>query len=153
MNHRTDHDSLLTDVLAEAEPAQLRATLLGDTLRQVRRRSRNRIAARMTFAGAAVMAVTLWLGRAPGTRDIERCPIVHSRPLPTGALVTTRSFNPVQRVATQRFFASFHSLEGTAPVRLITDAELLALAGPRPAVLVRVSSREQTLIFADESPQ
>src|ERR1039457_506831 len=56
MNHETDNEQLLADVLAEAAPTDFREALLGETLRLARRRRRWRQTRR-----AAALLVALGL--------------------------------------------------------------------------------------------
>lgn len=153
MSERTEHrDALLADVLAEAAPAAFRDGLLTATLAQVRRRRRGRRAMRGAgvFGVVAVLAmVGWWAGEraGSGTAELAGCRVVRTHPLAAEAVVTTRVFDPARCVASQRFAAVVRTLPGAGAVRWIGDAELLTLAGKRPAVLMRVGPQEQELIF------
>lgn len=145
-------DVLLADVLAEAEPAAFRDGLLTATLAQVRRRRRLRRALRGAgvLGAVAVLAMAGWWASGRGGRrtgELAGCREVRTHPLAAEVVVTTRAFDPARCVGSQRFAAVVQTLPGDGAVRWVDDAELLALAGKRPVVLVRVGPQEQELIF------
>lgn len=150
-----DHDrhALLADVLAEAEPAAFRSALLGDTLRLARRRRRTRLAVRVgaAAAGCAVAGFFAWRGAGPAPVATPAAP--HARvstyPLSSDAIVRTRSLDAAQQVATVATLVPVRTPAAIPDLRRIGDAELLALAAPRPVALVRVGPQAQELIFTD----
>jgi hypothetical protein len=77
--------------------------------------------------------------------------VVHTTPFAAESIVTTRASNPTPFVVSTEFAVVVHTTAVSGGVRLIGDAELLALAGPRPAVLVRLDAHSQRLIFPDEN--
>lgn len=155
MKHVPDPDPLLADVFAESETDGFRAILLATTLSKVRRRRRARIAGR-TAVPLLVMAIGWFLAaemRRVFTVDelgqgVASYALVHTEALGSDAIVRTRQIDADRLVQTMRFAAV---VQTNPSVRFIDDAELLALAGPRPAVLVRLGPDSQALIFGDEA--
>lgn len=158
MKTKPDHDSLLTDVLGEAAPGNSHAQLLEETLGHVRQRRRVRLAVR-TLVPLLVLGMvwSAWWSARPSPPDtaplIARCPIVHTRPLPVSAIVTTQHFDPSRLIVTTGFVGTVRTTPGRDGVRLVGDAELLAFVGPRPAVLVRIGPGAEELIFVDQGGQ
>ena len=155
MKTEPDHDSLLADVLAEAGSNSSRGRLLEETLGLVRRRRRVRLALRtmvpLLILGLGVFSAR-WIAlrtRLDTAPSIARCPIVHTQSLPVSAIVTTRRFDRLCWVATTGFAGTVRTVPGLNGVRLINDTELLALVGPRPAILVRVGPKDEELIFLE----
>ena len=159
MNHATDDDRLLEDVMADGLPPEFRAMLLGETLRQARRRrwARQTRPVAATLAVLAGLAALLWRTASPPsvTREAtsQSVAIVRSQPLPASRLITTRPLSADHLVGT---FASAQIVQ-TPPadgqVHLIDDAELLALAAPKPAALVRWGSDAPELVFVNPADQ
>ena len=155
-----DHDPLLADVLAEAEPADFRAALLGETLRLARRRRIGRRVRRSALVATIVLgAVTLGLWKNPPSSPAPAA-VLPASPASAYTLIRSQIFPEAARVATQPFqpdrivssFAGVVTIRTPMAdrfVRLIDDDELLALASPRPAALVRIGPATQELIFAD----
>jgi hypothetical protein len=151
MNDHAHNDELLGDVLAEGRAAGRRAVLLGDTLRQVRRRRRFHTGRRWVSAFAVIVAAA-WLlkGRSPATRQPGSGPpyqvartvafpppaVIQTTPFPDGAIV--RSHPSAVLVTTVPSGKELHEL---------TDEDLLALA-PNPAILVRHGPDAAELVFA-----
>ena len=151
----TETEQLLQDVLAEGHPMEFREKLLGETLRGVRRRRRFR-AARRVAAGLAALVVcgtAIWtfVTRHPASALNKvsefHCKVVHTRPLPVTAVVAT------QRLATNQLIDSTSTAQVVATVkgdfRTIGDDELLALVGPRPALLIRLAPGSEMLVLVD----
>jgi hypothetical protein len=158
MNRKADNE-LLDDVLAEAAPENLRETMLGETLRFVRRRRRFRQTRNMTgiFIALALLGIFIW------QRDLSRKPIaavpstpklieksytlVRTRPLPSNEIVATHS------LPGEQFFSSAQAVEivqtTTGNFRVIDDEELLALVASHPAILVRTGPQSEKLVFAN----
>lgn len=155
-------DSLLAAVLGETASDEFRAALLAETLRRAQNRRRLRCA--RAFAGVLVVPLLFatWLlsSRRPGplpppaTPTVDLIPaftILRTRPA-IAPTVATRPLPESQRIETM-------TLAGPALVRtdrrhsplLIDDAELLALAAPRHAALVRLGPGVQRLVFGDGS--
>ena len=141
MNHQNDKERLLADVLAGEDGAGFREALLSETLRLARRRRHFR----QTRRASAVVAVFVglgWLGwhslpwqvKSPEAMQ-QNYVVVHSQPLAVDQRVA--SFTNVQRVQTA---------QGVGQFREIGDDELLALAEPRPAALVRRGPHTAELI-------
>lgn len=155
-------DDLLADVLAETEPPDFRAALLGETLRLARRRRRVRQARRIVAAAALItLGSVLFWPRATSlqTTEIARQPpspagpytLIATQPLAEAALVRTRPL-PSSRIVTSVATVTTVTTQRDAPlVHAIGDSELLALA-PQPAALIRVGPGAQELIFTDGEP-
>lgn len=158
MNDRADQRELLDDVLAEASPPDFRASLLGETLRLARRRRRWR-QTRQTGGVLAMLllaALLAWQNR-PAKVSIVRAPaeistpqsyrLVETQPLPAGAVVTTGNFTAVKMISSEAAVAQIATRSGG--FRFINDEQLLALVGPRPAMLIRTGPDSEELVFAD----
>ena len=155
MTPPSDREHLLDDVMAESAPTEFRAALLGETLRLARRRRIVRRVRRTGVALAAVMlaAVAAWKNFAPpGAAPrpvVAGCEIVLTRPLAAGAIVTTRAFGAERWVASVASVGVIRTARGAAEIHEINDHELLALAAPRLAALVRVGPQAQELLFIE----
>jgi len=145
-------------VLSEAAPADFRETLLGGTLHLVRRRRRWRQTRR---AGGALMLLALFsalvwqnLPNHPAAptlvaKTIEKSyQLVHTRPFPANAVVTTRLLATEQLIASATTVVVVRTTGG-GNSRVINDEELLALLSPRPAVLIRLGPDSERLIFVN----
>ena len=159
MNQPVDNEHLLADVLAEAAPAGFREALLGETLRLARRR-RLVWQARRTItvlAVAGVLAILVWRNLPPrpavGPAPVTGCQIIHTRPLPVGNIVTTLPLPAGQLVVSVPTAEIILTSADSGGFRRIGDDELLALAAPRPAVLVRLGPNSEELIFVDAAEQ
>ena len=141
--------------MAESAPTEFRAALLSETLRLARRRRMVRRVRRTGVAWAAVMlaAVATWKNLAPPGATprpvVAGCKIVRTRPFAAGAIVTTRAFGAEGRVATVASVGVVRTAPGAAGIHEIDDHELLALAAPRLAALVRVGPQAQELLFVE----
>lgn len=156
-----DKDALLRDVFAEELPADFNAALLAGTLHAACTKRRNRRLRNTVGALALVsLAATLIWNLQPQSRQLAEepaitrmhCPVIASQSLPPTALVTNRAFPLMVTIGSQTFVTVISSATEPPLFRTIDDAQLLALAGPRPALLVRVGPSEQALIFPDEAP-
>jgi hypothetical protein len=156
MKREADNERLLNDVFAEAAPADFREAMLAETRRLARARRRSRQLRRAVLLAAVVLlAGGIWQhslrrlkvaqGPSPGVAQ-KSYNLVHSEPLPSSAIITTQ---PLEG----RAFAHLEKVQivETAPgnFRFINDDELLALLGPRPAVLIRTGPNSEELVFAN----
>lgn len=162
MNDRSDQQRLLDDVLAEASPPDFRAALLGETLRRARRRRHWRQTRRAggLLAVAVLAAWFSWpyqqakvsvpppLAKRSGPRSYQ---LVETRPLPPGAMVATGTFLPVNMISSM--VAATQVTTSGGGFRFINDEQLLALVGPRPAVLIRTGPNSEELVFANPEDQ
>ncbi len=149
MNERTNREHLLREVLAEETDAGFRAALLQQSLRVAARRrrwqrARNAAAAVCMVLGVGALAWHIGLPRSPGAG--RSYVVVTTEPLAPSAVITTHPLAPSQ------VLASFTSVElvQTPPrgqYRELDDRELLDLAAPSPAVLVRSGPNEAELVF------
>lgn len=153
MNLPADHDNLLDAVLAESAPPDFRTALLGETLRLARRRRRWRQARRTTavLALLTVLGAGIWrssIPRSPARHGTAMgCEIVTTHTLPIDVIVRTRPFDPEWRVATFTGVDVVQTVPSLDNFRFVNDDELLALAAPRSAALVRTGPHTQELIF------
>lgn len=152
MNRPPEHDDLLDDLLAESAPADFRDALLADTLRQVRRRRWTRRASRagLAVAAACVAGLLMWRSaprHAPADSSVAACPVVHTQPLPPGAMVSTRPPGAVRIIATFSSVGVVHTRPGAGNLNVINDDDLLALAAPHQPALVRTGPHTQQLIL------
>jgi hypothetical protein len=156
MNSGPDHERLLSDVLAEAAPAEFREALLGETLQLVQRRRRvrqvRRAASALGVAGLiAVIGWWVWSphsGTLAGKTTGTGYELVLTQPLSAGEIIVTRPLSADQSISSQATVAVL-STTSEGNVRLINDDELLALVAPRPAALVRLGPDNQFLVFAN----
>ena len=159
MNRPNDHERLLADVMAGPDAAGFRETLFGETLRLARRRRRFR------QARQAVPVVAVFIGLAllirPGlpprvTRHEapqENYAVVLSQPLPVAALVKTRPLAIDHLVASITNARLVQTAQDGGRVREIDDDELLALAEPKPAALVRLGPHTAELVVLNGTDQ
>jgi hypothetical protein len=161
---KDDANNLLTDVLAEAAPADFREAVLDGTLRQVRRRRQFRkmrqIAAML--AVLAVCGVLVWQKQLlpklipsapspPAQATAEAYRLVETRPLPIGDIVTTRPLAAADFVASTVAVRVLQTTAGN--YRVINDEQLLALLGNRPAILIRTGPHSEELVFANPADE
>ena|SRR6266550_43032 len=159
MNRPTDHEHLLADVLAGEDGAGFREALLSETLRLTRRRRHFR-QARRAVPVVAVIVGLCWLlwhslprpGKLPEAKQ-QNYAVVHSQPLPADALVTTRPLANDRLVASLTNVQRVQSAQGGGQFREIDDDELLALAEPKPAALVRLGPHTAELIVLNSTDQ
>jgi hypothetical protein len=156
MNERTDKEALLADVLAEESRAGFSAALLGETLRHARRRRQWR---RVRRAGGALAVLLLagfvvWQSQPRRMAPTEMAQpqlaprayeLVVSQPLTVGQQVST------QPLAIERFSPA-QAAVAQVRTRLggfceVGDEELLTLAEPQIAALVRRGPHEAELVF------
>jgi hypothetical protein len=155
MSNHPELDPLLNDVVAESSPADFRAALLADTLRQARRR-RGWRAARQATGILGVLLVAAWFAghnwpekvstvrpRAPVPAESYR--LVETRLLPPAAIVATADFAGIQAISTEATVAQIPT-SGDG-LRFVNDQQLLALAGPGAAILVRIGPDSEELVF------
>jgi hypothetical protein len=158
MSRQAEQPPLLDDVLGESAPPDFRAALLADTLRQARRRRRWR-QARQSAGVFGVLLLAAWLvwRQPPPAITAARPPVrpgaasayqlVATQPLPAGAMVTTIADAAIITVSSAAAVPQIAS--ASEGFRYISDAELLALAGPGRAVLVRLGPGTEELVFAN----
>jgi hypothetical protein len=82
----------------------------------------------------------------PGSPAVKSYRLVETQPLPVSALVTTTEFNPVKTISSTGTVVQIATSDG---LRFINDAQLLALVGEKPAVLIRTGPESEELVFAD----
>jgi hypothetical protein len=162
MNHRTDPNRLLAEVLAEAAPADFRAALLAETLRLARRRRQFRQARRVAGVLTVMSLLAVWVAQqfspptaiAPARVRPVAPPVyqlVCTRPLSAGALVSTRKFSDTPSAAPVAGVVGIATVSGG--YRVINDDELLALLADKPAVLIRTGPQTEELVFANPEDQ
>jgi hypothetical protein len=158
MTGRFDQKQLLDDVLAESSPPDFRTALLGEVLRQARRRRRWR-QSRSAMGVLVALFLTTWLVRhnrvekltaisPPRTIPVAASyQLVATQPFRVGAVVVTA--NSV-RVGTISFSATVVQIATSSTgFRYLDDAQLLELAGPGAAILIRTGPHSEELVFAE----
>jgi len=156
MNKRTDQEELLADVLAGESSEGFNAALLDETLRHARRRRHWRQARRH----GGVIALPLLAGFAgwqAARSTIEPKEITRLQPIPAGyQLVISQPLSVTQLVDTQPMVAesviTLHESVAQISTRIggfreVGDDELLTLAEPQVAALVRRGPHEAELVF------
>ena len=162
MNNRTDQESLLAEVLAEASPTDFREAMLAETLRLARRRRQFRqvrqAAGVLAVIGLLAVLVAKQFSRQPDVsmplaKKIvkQSYELVRTQPLPASALISTRNFPEVQSVASVSAVVEVATVSGG--FRQINDNELLALLADKPAVLIRTGPNSEELVFANPEDQ
>jgi hypothetical protein len=148
MKPSPEQHRLLADVLGEE--TGFREALLGETLRLARRRRHWRQVWH-GLAGLAALALVVmggWWARQPKTLNVVStiaCPVVCTQPLRPEEIVSTRPLMSDLRIASAATVPIVSTVLGS--YREIGDDELLALAAPRVAALVRHGPHEAELIF------
>jgi hypothetical protein len=157
MNDRSDEQRLLNDVLAEGAPEDFRAALLGETLRQARARRRRR-QWRRAAGGLAVLLLAAGLAwqsrpqKASSPQPQAQAPapaayrLVQTQPLSAGMWVDTASPAAVRIISSAAPVTEV--VTDNRGFKYINDAQLLALLGPRPAVLIRTGPDAEELVLA-----
>lgn len=154
---RTDQEQLLNDVLADDSEAGLNAVALNQLLHLARRRRRLRQVRRVSGALAVVVAVAFALvfqfaDRKPRTELVHKpivppsCEIVTSFALTPEQLVRSRPLSSEQMIHSTGIVAVVRT---TATVPAVNDEELLELAKPNIAVLVRRGPHEAELVLVE----
>ena len=162
MNKRTDQESLLAEVLAEASPADFREAMLAETLRLARRRRQFRqarpAAGFLVLMGLLVLLAAQFFSKRPVVspplaKPIERqsYQLVRTEPMPAGAIIRTVKFSEAQFAGSVPKVVEVATTGGG--FRVISDNELLALLADKPAVLVRTGPNSEELVFANPEDQ
>src|SRR5579859_6670913 len=105
MNQQVDNEPLLTAVFAEAEPANFRDALFGETLRLVHRRRRWRQTRRLVgiFVVLGLLGIFVWQKNLPQRTPApmtaakttgRSCTRVRTQPLPARETITTQPLAP-----------------------------------------------------------
>lgn len=153
MNTHFDYERLFADALADEAPAGFREALLSQTLRHARARRRTRQVQRgaVVLAGAVLLAVLTWftVPKPPSTVPCVGCETIHTQPLSAATFVHTVPLKPNQLVTSVATVDSIRTDPAAVTYRMISDAELLALVAPRPAVLVGCGPHCARLIFVN----
>jgi hypothetical protein len=158
MTERSDQKQLLDDVLAESSSPDFRAALLGEVLRHARRRRRWR-QSRSAMGVLVVLFSTTWLvwhnrvERLSAVSSPRTIPVVASyqlvapRPFPADAVVVTANFSSVSPVSSSATVPQIAT--SNTGFHYLDDAELLELAGPGAAILIRTGPHSEELVFAE----
>jgi len=158
MTQRPDQKQLLDDVLAESSPPDFRAALLGEVLRHARRR-RHRRQSGLAAGVLGILFLAAWLAghdrveklavispppKSPLPKSYQ---VVDTQPFPAGALVTTANCATVTPISSSAPVTQIAT--SSAGYRYLNDEELLQLAGPGTAILIRTGPDSEELVFAD----
>ena len=162
MNERTDNQNLLAEVLAEASPADFREAMLAETLRLARQRRQFRQARRVAGITVAMILLVVLVAQQFSKLPVVTLPLakqiakpsyelVRTRPMPSGAFISTRNFPAAGLVAPGPKIIEVATTGGG--FRLINDDELLALLADKPAVLIRIGPHSEELVFVNPEDQ
>jgi len=158
MTERSDQKQLLDDVLAESSSPDFRAALLGEVLQQARRRRRWR-QSRPVLGMLGVLFLAAWLAwhnraEKPSTVSspqkipvVESYQLVNTQPLPAAAFVATANCATVRIISSSATVAQITT--SSNGFRYLNDEELLELAGPGAAILIRTGPHSEELVFAE----
>ena len=164
MSRRTDHEELLADVLAEESHAGFSDAVLGETLRSARRKRQWRQARRAgVVAGLLFVAgYGVWqrLPRGNQTLELAQPPVaampyqlIVSQPLLQMQIVTTQPLPAESSLVAEFTTPTIRTYDGG--FREVGDDELLVLAAPQTAALIRRGPHEAELVlvpFAEGPP-
>jgi len=159
MNHPTDRERLLAEVLAEAEPTGFRETMLGETLRLAgrRRQVRSFRQATIILAGLGLFLGMVWRlseqRRAVSIIPIASYVSVHTEPLPVSAIISTHPFAAPDSIISPPAVELVRTTPVSGKYRNIDDDDLLELVGQRLAILVRTGPHAEKLVFVNPSDQ
>ena len=162
MNPRTDHEELLADVLAEESQAGFSDVLLGETLRLARRKRQWRQVRHAVVTAALLLLAGfgVWqsLPRGKQTIELAQPPVaplpyqlVVSQPLAEAQLVTTQPLITETPLVTEFETPTLRTYGGG--FREVGDDELLALAAPQTAALIRRGPHEAELVIVPLSEE
>src|SRR5882724_8568623 len=157
MNHKTDHEQLLADVMVEGAPADFRQAMLGRTLGVVRRRRRLRHAFRAAAALIFIGVVAFWFrpNRLPkASTSVAGNPaapyqLIQTQPLPASALVSTQPLVAEEFALAASPILMVETTSASGGFTVINDDQLLELVAPRPAALVRITPTLEQLVFVN----
>jgi len=160
MNEQNDKRRLLRDVFGEGSDAEFRESLLRETLSLAGRRRKLRQVRRAASALVliACLGVWFWWGTSPKPIPpaLQRAPLAYNlvatRALPSIALVKTEPLaagRVITSVPTERVVST---IAAHPSYREIDDRQLFSLA-PAPIVLIRHSSNQAEVVFADPADQ
>lgn len=157
MNDSRETERLLTEVLGEGAAADFRQSLLDETLRLARRHRRLRQVGRAVAALAVLagLGLLVWQRLPSGSSVPPTKPyaLVRTRPLPPAAWVMTKPLGPESLVASVATADVVTTAAAGVAIREMNDDELLTLAAPKAAVLVRLGPHMAELVFADPAAQ
>jgi hypothetical protein len=158
MKRRIDQEELLNDVLAGKSEADRNDVALDQLLRLARRRRRTRQGQRVGFALAvvAVLGVLGWLQfnpRRPQTELAREPAMAPGFETVTSVALRLDQWVNSQPLAAEQWGATVAEtvtvVQTTATVPAVNDEELLELAKPNIAVLVRRGPRDAELVFVE----
>ena len=152
MNEPPHNERLLTDILAEGSAVGRRDASLGETLRLVRNRRRWRQARRRVYALALEAAGVLVFRRQvpprrAGPEAAKAYVLVRTQPLANAAWVKTRPLAAANLITSGPTAGILTTAGAGQPWQEISDEDLLGLAAPNPAVLVRNGPGPAELVF------
>jgi hypothetical protein len=139
--------------MAEGGPARFREDLLSETLQLAGRRRRVRQVRRATaiLAVLSLLGAFAWRilvrGNPTITPSAESYHLVRTIPLPGSAMIATQAFRGERALAPFGTVTVVRTTPDGKRPRAINDDTLLALVAPRRAVLVRMGTGSEKLIF------
>jgi hypothetical protein len=151
-------DALLNDVLADAASPAFREDLLRLTLEQVQGRQRRQRRSRRLLAAAGALLVLAVAARflprhnalEPSSNDSL---VVHSRPLRAGVVVTTQPGSAELVRSSAAAVAWVMTSPNVSTFDRISDEQLFALLGGRPAALVHQDPARAELVFLNPADE
>jgi hypothetical protein len=157
MNSERESNHLLNDITLEG--ADFREAMLGQTLRVVRRRRHWRQARRVVILFVALGVVGFLVHRKTerlsspviAQNVTQAYQLVQTKPLPLAALVSTRPFAGTQ-IAVAPAISIVQTTASSSHFHVLNDDELLALVA-RPAVLIRIDTNTERLIFVNSEDE
>ncbi len=154
MSELPNQSRLLSDTLAEGSDTAFRELLLEETLRRVRsrRRARQFRSPALVLAMLATSAALLWhqhKRESGGQGDGNASLVVTTHPLEKEAWVKTQPLSAELWVHSHPSAEIVMTAAGGGKLREISDEDLLSLAAPNPAVLVRHGPHLAELVFAN----
>lgn len=157
MNHDLNHDALLNDLLSETASPQFRAETLAKTLGAVHRRKLRRrlapLSATVALLALLVLGSTFWHASKPFVSPNPNPLFIHSESLTPQMWVSTLPAN-VDLVHTSDSTVILLSTSGADPAfQVISDKQLLALLGGRPAALVYRAPQRAQLVFSNPAQE
>jgi hypothetical protein len=152
MNEPPHNERLLADILAEGSVAGRRDALLGETLRLARNRRRFRQGRRGAYALALVTAGLLVFRRQDpppeaGPKPTKLYVLVRTQPLAKSAWVESQPLSAASLISSVPTTGILTTAGAGERWHEVNDEDLLALAAPNPAVLVRGGPGSAELVF------
>ncbi len=158
MNNQNDHRRLLSDILSEDRDANLRDSLLVQTISLARRRRRQRQLLRAVSAVSliACLGLLFWRAVPPKPAQVQRAPrpysLIETRPLAPTSLVKTEPLDSALVITSVRTENIVSTITVRKTYQEIDEQQLFALA-PAPLILIWHGAHSAEVVFADPADQ